>query len=590
MSWNLSWRTGWTKVLVALLVALPLVGCSLVPDSGPVHRRATSVDTTSPEAPYFDPPGPVTGAGPAEIVTGFLTAMQANPISPAAARMFLSDHARQNWRPDGGTIVYDASTVQQHGARVLTRLSDAHDLDARGSWSATPTQTRSMSFRLVKEKGQWRIDNPLNALMVRSSYFQSQFVPYNLYFFDHSGRVLVPDPVYLPIGEQTATSLVRGLLSGPDPALASVVRTSFPATTALDLSVVVTDSGVAEVPLGPEVLRLSPDELNRAMIQLAWTLHQVAGINRVRITVDGAPVPLPDRRTDLSVDEGSEFDPSGLGASRELIGVRSGRVVTLTGSAAQPVSGGLGKGGFALRSVALDRSGDKIAAVSGNGANAYTASTSASSHRVNRALEGGQDLLRPAYDLFGNLWLVDRTSAGAVIHVVRNGKSQVVRFPGITGRSLTSFAVSPDGTHLAVGLLDKVRPRVSVATILRGPGGTVLRGLKARALPVASYDPIHELGPVADVGWRTPTLLAVLTHSSPAVSRVVYAMYDGSPGSGEPPLPDAFSQTAAALVVNADNGLPLMLLDGRGRLARLDAAGKWEATGPTKLSAAAYAN
>jgi hypothetical protein len=576
-------------LLVLLAGALALTGCSLLPDSGDVHVQPTVANATAPEAPSFDPPGPTPGARPAEVVQGFLTAMRANPVSDAAARPFLTRQAAASWRPDDGTIVYDAAAVEAHRNVVTARLSDAHGLDARGSWSPTATRTETQRLRLVREGGEWRIDNPVNALLIRSSDFQDQFLPYNLYFFDHSGRVLVPQPVYIPRGQQTATRLVRGLLRGPSAALAAVVRTSFPATTELDLSVLVTDSGVAEVPLGPEVLKLSPDELNRAMAQLAWTLRPVTGIRRVRITVDGTPVSLPDGRTDLSVSEGAEFAPSGLGASRELIGIRDGRVVTVTGGTAEPVAGPLGRRGFALRSVALNRSGDALAAVSQDGTRLYLGETPSGSDETVRRLVRGHDLLRPAFDLYGDLWVIDRTGAGAVVHVVRGRHDRVVRFPGISGAQLSSFAISPDGTRLAVGVTDKLVPRVLVATVQRGPDGQVQHGLPAAALPVPSYDPEHELGPVIDVGWRHPTVLAVLTRPSPTVSRVVYAMSDGSPGDLGGSLPDAFAQPATSLVVNSDAGLPLILLDAKGRLSRLDAAGKWEGTGATRLTAVAYA-
>ena len=48
-----------------------------------------------------------------------------------------------------------------------------------------------------------------------TSFFDRSFARFNLYFYDQTGRVLLPDPVFIPRGEQTATNLVRGLLAGP---------------------------------------------------------------------------------------------------------------------------------------------------------------------------------------------------------------------------------------------------------------------------------------------------------------------------------------------------------------------------------------
>ena len=74
---------------------------------------------------------------------------------------------------------------------------------------------------------------------------------------------------------------------------------------------VVTENGVAEVPLSREVLQAPPSELSRAVDQLAWTLRQVPGIERVRITVGGTPVPLPGGGIDAPVTSGAEFDAAG---------------------------------------------------------------------------------------------------------------------------------------------------------------------------------------------------------------------------------------------------------------------------------------
>ena len=73
----------------------------------------------------------------------------------------------------------------------------------------------TLDIRLVSEDGQWRIDNPPDALVVPTSFFDRSFARFNLYFFDQTGRTLLPDPVFIPRGEQTATNLVRGLLAGP---------------------------------------------------------------------------------------------------------------------------------------------------------------------------------------------------------------------------------------------------------------------------------------------------------------------------------------------------------------------------------------
>ena len=298
--------------VVLALCALVSAGCATLPESGAVHTAAADRPDRPQDAPYFNPPGPVKDASPSAIVNGFMVAMQANPLSTSVARTFLSERARRAWQPNRGTVVYDAFEVQQTRDGANVRLADIRRLDARGGWrGGSPGASATLDTRLVSERGQWRIDNPPDALVVPTSFFDRSFARFNLYFYDQTGRTLLPDPVFIPRGEQTATNLVRGLLTGAGRGLAPVTRSALPSRTDLDLSVVVTESGVAEVPLSREILQVSVNELDRAADQLAWTLRQVPGITRVRITAAGAPVPLRDGQIDVPVTSGEEFDAGG---------------------------------------------------------------------------------------------------------------------------------------------------------------------------------------------------------------------------------------------------------------------------------------
>ena len=60
-------------------------------------------------------------------------------------------------------------------------------------------------------------------------------VPETFVFYDQTGRVLVPDPVFIPQGEQTATNLVRGLLAGPGRTISDVSRSALPSRPATRL-------------------------------------------------------------------------------------------------------------------------------------------------------------------------------------------------------------------------------------------------------------------------------------------------------------------------------------------------------------------
>jgi len=330
-------------VLLALLAVLSC-GCSILPVTGDVHTDPAGSEKSAGQASYFAPPGPGRDDTPEQIVRGFLLAMQANPPSTAVARSFLSSRAKVTWRPGQGTIVYDAPTVETVDGQVTARLRGAHRLSPHGVWlDGTTSSTVTLPLTLVREGGQWRIDDPPNVLAVPASYFSSLFVPFNLYWFDRTGTVLVPTKVYVPRGEETATNLVRGLLAGPPPAQADVAVSAFPPRVDLDLAVVVNDAGIADVPLDAAVLRLAPADLNRLVVELAWTLRQVPGIDRLRITVDGTPMALAEGRTDVSVEEGASYDPL-ASTQRDLLVVAGGRVVRDDGDRGVPIGGPFGEG------------------------------------------------------------------------------------------------------------------------------------------------------------------------------------------------------------------------------------------------------
>jgi hypothetical protein len=333
------------------------------------------------------------------------------------------------------------------------------------------------------------------------------------------------------------------------------------------------------------MLKLSPADLNRTVVQLAWTLRQVPGISRVRISVDGDPIPLVDGSSDVSVLTGIDFGPNGTGARPTLFGLQNGRVVSVVGGVADPVSSPFGKPGFSLRSVAPSRDGKTIAAVAGNGRTVFQGPRSGRSPGVRTVLTDGTNLLPPTYDMFNDLWLVDRTSRGAVVHVVHGGKQRVVVVPDITGRSVTSFTVSNDGTRMVATLASKANPVVQVADIVRSENGAVTSATAPRTLPVPDTD----LGPALDVGWVGPTTLAVLTRSPGSDSRIVYVSIDGSPGDDGPVAPDSFAGKATELATSTDPTMPLCLVTADGKLYQLEPTGRWSVK-PVALgvTAAAY--
>lgn len=577
----------WIALLAAALLA---TGCSTLPTSGGVHTRSGGAADAVDQAPYFAPPGPTKGDDREGVVRGFLLAMQANPPSTAVAREFLSKQARSTWKPVRGTIVYDGSTVETTAEVVTARFSDAHRLDPAGAWVQGAAGTTSVSYALTSEDGEWRIDNPPNALAVPASYFSSLFVPFTLYFYDRTGTVLVPRRVYIPRGEQTATNLVRGLLAGPGRALDAVATSAFPTRTDLDLAVVVDDSGLAEIPLGPRSLRLSALELNRVVAQVSQTLRQVPGITRVRLTVDGSPLTLADGQTDASVNFGSGLDAV-TASSHDVVGINGRRVVRDDGEAT-PIGGPLGQQGFALRSVALDVQRHRVAAVAANGRRIYLAADrgSTSAAQVQTPVTG-TNLLRPGFDRFGRLWVVDETPTGAVVHLVTAGRDRVVRVPGVTGRRISAFTVTRDGARFVATSATGTTPTILVAAILRSPSGGVLQVQRAATLRVAGAgagaSASADLGPGRDLAQNSATTVAVLVQPATGSGRVLTVELDGSPGLPGASTPVLVPGELVGLLASPDPNDPMRVVTNDRRVLELTAAGQWERSA-TGVLAAAY--
>ena len=570
-------------LLLLVVVGLALSGCVSLPESGAVRSQPVG-DQVEDEAPVdFTPGGPERGAEPVEIVRGFLEAMQATPLNTSVARRFLTAESSESWVPEEGTIVYGEETRTVEGDDVVLSLADTVRLDSRGAWLGREGDG-DVRFRLdvVREKGQWRISSPPDRLIIPLTHFQTRFQQFFLYFFDKTGQVLVPEPVYVPTGAQATTFLVSGLLAGPERDLLGVERSYIPARTTLDdISVPVTQNGVAEVPLSDEILDLDREQLPLAFGQLATTLAQVPGVDRMQVTVDGSPLELPGAGTDVGVGDWSELDPALAWASQSLFGIRDGEVTTLLGGEERRVSGVFGSFDLDLRSIAVDLPGERIAGVTRDGrvllgSRSRRPGTAPKPSDAATVYVGGRDLLKPAWDLYGHLWVADRTASGARITVLREGQTRQVEIEGVTGAELRSFVVSRDGTRLVAVVADGDQDRLFVARVLRDASGKVRRLTEAEPIPLGELD----VRQIRDVAWRTPGSLALLTAPTPSTSQVLVVKVDGSSTFAEASTgAEVFSDKTNRLVTSPVLGSPLYLRSTDGVLFALASNGRWTGAG-----------
>lgn len=507
-------------------LVLPLAGCVGMPQSGPVVSTGSEGNLDEQTGIYIDPKPPQPGDLPGDIVAGFLDAMTATPIQTNTAQEFLTREAQASWDPEGGTVTYGEASSPQGFSEITVRLRDAEHLDGRGAYLGTlPPERRVLRLPMQREEGEWRIARAPNALIVPESWFEQRFRRVSVYYFDPSADILVPEPVYVPVGEQLATALTKALLRGPGQALEGVSRTFIPAGVTFGLSVPVTEDGVAELTLRGYGGRLTPESSRLMLAQLAWTLRQDPGIEAVRVVLGGQQVTLPGGVSQLQVEQGSAYDPTGLQASTMLYALRDGLLVSGPPDGLTAVDGPMGRTDLGVRTISVNLDGTRVAGVSADGSRLLLTSVRGPGERVVQVVSGGSSLLRPAWDHSDRLWLVDARPDGALVSYVDRRRPRELAVPGITGRDVTRLLVSRDGSRLVAVVHHPRGDQVVVSRVRRDAGGRVVGTTPAQVVSWRGESNLR----IRDIGWSSPTSVAVLHKVAKQLYQVRTISVDGAP-------------------------------------------------------------
>lgn len=498
-------------LVVPCVLAVLLGGCVSLPTQGPVvDSDVTNTDDTH-RASDIDARPPSDGASRAEIVSEFLDAMTAWPQQINVAKRYLTEQAAASWNPDLATVVYaDAPLpMREAGNAVTVQLPAADGLDRAGAWrGALSRRDLGLTFHLTIEQGEYRIADPMDALVVPASWFQQRYRQVSLYFFDPIAQILVPEPVFVPQGDQLATTLVAGLLAGPPPRSRGVVRSFVPGGLSVGLSVPVDDRGVASVDLVGDAPRLTAEEAELMLAQLAWTLREVPGIVALRVSIGGEDVPLPGGASQYPIDGGGAFDPAGDQATT-LFGLSRGRLVWGQAGDLAFASGPFGDADQRLDAVAVRPDAEVAAVVDADGHRVRIGPVGETDDEPVRTVLAGGTYARPTWDVAGRLWVLDRRPGGARVFLVEAGRVREVEVEGITGRAAEALIVSRDGTRL-VGVVgtangDEV---VGVRVVINGRGR--VGGIQAPFVVRPA-----EGTTIVDLAWSSPIQIALLTSSSP---------------------------------------------------------------------------
>ncbi|MPZ60787.1 MAG: hypothetical protein GEU93_05730 [Propionibacteriales bacterium] len=559
------WSRGRAAAAGAAVCAVLASSCVQIPDSGRVNAGPT-VGTDIEQQPEFAPelkPGAV----PVEVVGGYLDAMGALLTDPAGVRQFLTGRAAARWPlPDAMTRIYTtrptAEKVGKGRVRVTAELMAS--LTARGEW-VSPRRAGPLSheFRLRREGGEWRIDNPLPGRLISRDDF-GQFGSYSLYFFDPGRRVLVPERVYLPpVGQQVPTLLLRGLITGPSRWLQGAVDSLVPVTADPAVAVPVDDVGVATVELGSGLKGLAGKQRQLLAAQLAWTLGQVPEVDSLVVTSGGSPVQLDGSGTVVQTDRaGREYDPTDAAASGALYARQGNRLVEIGDDGlVRSVSGPLGNGRVDVEAFAVDRTGQTGAAVDGDGTRIVVAPLDETGSEV--WWRGATELSGLQWDGHGVLWALNQTASGSRFSVLRDGNRRPVRMGRGAPAEITAFSVSRDGGRIAVVTGDGPSARLMIGRVRRpmdySLGIAVDRWYTVRnpELPLRGY---------VDVAWVAPTELEVVASGRASSQQTFLVSVDGASVAASSLIDFGVVTGIAASPASSESNLPTVATTRSGVL------------------------
>lgn len=570
-------------VTVAVLAAAAVVaGCSEVPTSGPVVDAGAVGPQPDEQGRYIEvieaPPQP--GMTPTELVDGFIAAMASYQPGYETAQEYLTEEAASEWDPYARVAVHYGPkpvTTQVGDSTVHVETTPRGEVGADGAFreDVAPSSSPDFDLQLEQVDGEWRIANPPPGILISDFSFEREYQARNVYFFDPSLEVLVPDVVYLPrtANDATATLLARKVLSGPSDWLQPAVATAFRPEAELAVNAVPVRDGVATVDLSSDAALAGPEEQERMVAQLAWTLGVLPEVEKVRVLANELPLlqgdPLSPHDPPLNA-----YDPSVLPSGTPLYAIGETGVVSASDGELTPVPGPLGEQAGA-REVAVDLAASRGVVISADGTTAQVASFG--EDEPLDPLFTGVDLASPAWDRTGLVWAVDHGVEGHGIVVTRaDGTPVAVTAPDLDG-DVRRLAVSPDGVRVALVVGDQAM----VANVIRDGDEATVRIEQPR--------PIGPDGVALDVAWSSTSpswsaadTVVILLETESGTAEASIEPYHAAL-SGQETLPRGGGLPAGdAVRVGAAAGLPVVLESGDGVLYVQRSSNAWTEIGPAR--------
>lgn len=539
-----------TAVIAIAALVLTGSGCAVVPRGGPVTVR-DAVERRGPfDDPYLRiiPQGPQPGWQPTRIVEGFLDASASFEGAHEVARQYLAPPLKNQWQPTSVEVYDDLSVNPSFHARSANELDVEVSgqriarIDSHGQYTAerpgTPVRV-TLTTRQVN--GEWRITGLppglRHGLLLSKSDVQRAYRALNLYFFEPELRVLVPDPVYLPLRNRgdLPTALVSRLIAGPTRWLGPSVRNTFPAGTRLRSPVTVDGAGVATVDLTGEATVATVAERARQSAQLMWTLRQFPEIEAMRLLVGGEPVEVLGVGGDgnQTRQNWTANNPDGMPGRIGGYFLRDNRLLELDAAEPGQEAGAVRSDRVDLRRPAVSLSRQMLAGLNAN-ADAVLVGplTRGPMEERLRASRDDATFTPPSWDRYGNLWTAEVSEDGSAIWMLQSGQRSVrVDVPEeVAAHRIVALRMARDGVRMAIILDTGKHSLVQLGRVERGPGNVAAGGF----VPLGA-----ELDHISDLAWYDANWLAVIAsdvESAPAV--YLLPINGGTPiarqGLGEP--------------------------------------------------------
>ncbi len=586
-------------VTYAVCGVVLLAGCASMPDSGDL-RGVESTPRQDPQVRVFAMP-PREDASPVDIVQGFLEALTSDDPHYETARKYLTAQAAKSWSPERSTVVLAGApgTVSDHsgsreegndysvtltGVQVATVDAQQSYAPAEGSYRKPVHLTRDGKSR------QWRIDVPPQGVVMGKSDFQRNYLSVNKYYFaantvpetaSGTGRrpAAVADPVYVRRRVDSMTQVVRSLVQGPTRLIGPVVRSSFPAGTALARGaapLTPDDRNKLTVSLNERAARVGEDTCDEMAAQLLFTLQSLTpAVEEVELRSGGTRLcSLTDDRAEAVATRGSAQRPDSLyfvGEEQRLVRIAAGS----NGTRPDPVPGPLGEGEQALGSVAVSRDEHWAAGVGADGKSLYVSSlvpgASLGDPLLSSAGKREADRLTPpSWDAQGDLWIADRDPAAARLLVFRQGEGEPsqVRMPGLDGR-VQAVRVAADGVRIAL-IVEKDGERSLLIGRIERDTRDGEEHPTVTVLELRSATP--ELEEVTAMSWAGDSRLVVVGREQGGVQQIGYVQVDGS--TPEASVPAALTGVKE-IAATEDERLPLVAYS-EDTIVRLPSGMQWQ--------------